>query len=407
MTESSLSERLRSYREKQGISQETLAGWLGVSRSTLAQYESGEKQPGVSVLENMAYRLGCDVESMLFSPGGIDPTIVLLRADPGLRENEEAQDCIRRCVRIGKEVSWLEEMLGVPRAAESLPGYRIQPPSSRIDAVRQGERAAAHERQRLGLGSSSIGNVISVLEDSGICASIVPLSNEISGVSIMEGSGFHVFVNLNHPSTRRRFFLAHEYAHVLLDLQNDSKVVVSCSSDAPTLREVRANAFAAAFLAPEEGCLSFIHSAGKGRPSRVEYSTFNGDDAVEANERNKTVEQSIQVYDILLLAAHFGISPEAAAYRLYNIHLLSEKDRDSFINGLKNGSHRGLSALFKPPFLCEGCEGSNFRDRLLGLALEAYRRGSITTGRLIEIAALADMDREHVEEALSGLDPIG
>ncbi len=58
MTEESLAQRLRSFRERQGLSQETLAKWLGVSRSALASYESGMRNPGISVLENMAYRWG-------------------------------------------------------------------------------------------------------------------------------------------------------------------------------------------------------------------------------------------------------------------------------------------------------------------------------------------------------------
>lgn len=407
MTEESLAQRLRSFRERQGLSQETLAKWLGVSRSALASYESGMRNPGISVLENMAYRLGCGVETLLTSPEGIDPTAVLLRADPGLQENEEAQDCVRRCVRIGQEVSWLEEKLAVPRASESMPSYRMQTPSSKIESIRQGERIASQERQRLGLGYTPIENVVNVLSDSGVCASLVPLSAEISGISIMQDNGFHVFVNSSHSPARQRFSLAHEFAHVLLDLKHDSRVVISQNSDANALREVRANAFAAAFLAPEEGCMRFIHACGKGKPSRVEYSSFNEHSEVSANERNIAVEQSIQLYDILLLADHFGISPETAVYRLANVRLLSEKERDGFFTSLRNGGVKRFSGVFRSPSICREDQGSSFRDRLMGLALEAFRRGLVTTGRIVEIASLADIGREEVEEAVSSLEPIG
>jgi hypothetical protein len=139
----------------------------------------------------------------------------------------------------------------------------------------------------------------------------------------------------------------------------------------------------------------------------VEYSSFNEHSEVSANERNIAVEQSIQLYDILLLADHFGISPETAVYRLANVRLLSEKERDGFFTSLRNGGVKRFSGVFRSPSICREDQGSSFRDRLMGLALEAFRRGLVTTGRIVEIASLADIGREEVEEAVSSLEPIG
>ena len=55
-------------------------------------------------------------------------------------------------------------------------------------------------------------------------------------------------------SLRRRFSIAHEYAHVLLD--RELKAILSHARDRSSWMEVRANAFAASFLMPAEGVRS-------------------------------------------------------------------------------------------------------------------------------------------------------
>ncbi len=403
MPEVRIGDRIRQIRERQGISQETLAGWLGVSRAILAQVESGVRNPGIALLENLAYRLGCDLRSLASGDSRIDPVQVLFRADPKLIENTEAMGSIQKCIRISKETSRLEEILGVDRASSGSARFPTPAPRSRMEAVRQGERAAESERRRLRLGVEPIQNMVSLLEGEGIVTAQVSLAADISGISFLGDPWIFIFINLSHRAARKRFSFAHEYAHAILDLQEDSRVVISLDSEAGQLREVRANAFAAAFLAPEESCRQFLISSGKGRSSRIEYAAFGGSDPVGAYERNAAHEQAVQPHDILNLARHFGVSPETAAFRLGNIRLLDEKDRDRFLEDYRSGSLAGLKRLIPDPEWSEEREDYSFTSRMLGLALEARRRGEITTGRLIEIADLVDIDRSAVEEALAAI----
>lgn len=407
MPEIRLGERLRRLRERQGITQETMAKWLGVSRSMLGLIESGEKMPGLSMIEKLSYRLGCDTRTMLQDSGDIDPLLVMLRADPRLQESEKDTDSIRKCIRLGREITYLERTLGIDRAELASVRSSGNTPGSRLDAVRQGERAAEHERRRLGLGDAPIENMISFLEGEGVITSQVPLDANVSGVSILSGHDLFVFVNKTHPAARRRFSLAHEYAHVLFDLREDSRFVISLDDEGGILREVRANAFAASFLAPEKGCRDFVLAAGKGKASRIGYIAPSGDGVVEAKERNLAADQSLQPYDILLVARQFGISAEMAAYRLSNIRLLGDESRERFLADLRSGALAGLKKLIPDPSWYEDKEDFCFSSRLLGLALEARRRGDITTGRLVEVAALVDIPRGDVEEALASLEMIG
>lgn len=57
MTQSRIGNRLKTLREQRGYSQEKLANLIGVSRSTLSNYEKDKTSPKMDVLENMAKHL--------------------------------------------------------------------------------------------------------------------------------------------------------------------------------------------------------------------------------------------------------------------------------------------------------------------------------------------------------------
>jgi Zn-dependent peptidase ImmA (M78 family) len=71
-----------------------------------------------------------------------------------------------------------------------------------------------------------------------------------------------VVANRAHHYLRRRFSFAHEYAHVVAD--RDRSGLISRTSERDDLVEMRANAFAASFLMPEDGVRQFVAGLGKG-----------------------------------------------------------------------------------------------------------------------------------------------
>ena len=81
--------------------------------------------------------------------------------------------------------------------------------------------------------------------------------NGMSGMFLRHSSiGMVILVNYEHPRARKRFSYAHEYAHALLD--RNLSVTVTTEGNRSDLIEVRANAFAAAFLMPEDGVNAFF-----------------------------------------------------------------------------------------------------------------------------------------------------
>ncbi len=94
-----------------------------------------------------------------------------------------------------------------------------------------------------------MGDLVELFESQGVRTGSVLLPANISGLTLLNDKlDIFIVINSNHPALRRRFSLAHEYAHVLIDRD-------------------RANAFAAEFLMPAEGILQFVHALGT-RPFR-------------------------------------------------------------------------------------------------------------------------------------------
>jgi hypothetical protein len=105
----------------------------------------------------------------------------------------------------------------------------------------------------------------------------------------------------------------------------------------------------------------------------------------------------VQLYDIVRLAHHFGVSRIAALYRLRNLRILSKpefdqlKELDDLGRGEQLAEHLGLPE----PNHVEAREG--FQHRILGLALEAYRRDEISRGKLGELGTMLGISRDRLE----------
>lgn len=61
----SFRDALRMYRKKAGLSQTELAKALGVGRSTVCMYESGDREPGFDMLGKIAAVLGVPASALI------------------------------------------------------------------------------------------------------------------------------------------------------------------------------------------------------------------------------------------------------------------------------------------------------------------------------------------------------
>lgn len=135
-----------------------------------------------------------------------------------------------------------------------------------------------------------------------------PENLELSGMLVREGNRTYMAVNQIQSSHRKRFTVAHEIGHFLLDESKtvwiDKRVSFRKEADVGTpanykLEEVRANRFAAELLMPEDAV-----------SIRFRQSTHDGDDWDEEGP-------------LVALAAEFDVSLQAMLIRLQGLGLLT------------------------------------------------------------------------------------
>lgn len=390
ITEAELGRRLKAAREQLDLTQEQVAAQLQLSRGALAQVELGMRAPNSLQLARLAeiYRrsLG-DFLADEFDAEGRDALLALFRTDAQIADDPARAAAVRRCVSLAREYTHLEELLGIAADRPAPPEYDLPVPNNRWDAIQQGERLAEGERDRLGLGTDSIRDIRVVLEQQGIRVLKEDLLPEnVSGVFLNDRRhGLSIIVNGAHHSRRQLFSYAHEYAHALAD--RDLASLVSKIENRTELREVRANAFAAAFLMPDAGVRAFMRSRGKADAPSV-LQVFDENEALTAQRRAISRGQEVQLYDIVHIASHFGTSFDSALYRLLNLRIISDVQRERFAD------QRDVANAIRSEFFNEDEREDEQLQHphkdFLFLALDAFRRAEISRGKLNELAVLAE-----------------
>jgi Zn-dependent peptidase ImmA (M78 family)/DNA-binding XRE family transcriptional regulator len=380
------------------MTQDAVAKALAVSRPTVVQIEQGNRAVSSIELQKLAFLFGRDLRDFFRDEFSAEDAIVaLFRAEADAPDHEEVVNRLRECMALGRELTNLEQLLGIARDLAGVAQYPLPTSQRKWDAIQQGERVADEERRRLGLGTAPAPDMVELLETQGVRTAVVNLPADVSGLTLSDGQvGLFIVVNAAHHAWRRRFSFAHEYAHVLVD--RDRSGLISRSSQKNDLPEIRANAFAAAFLMPKEGVRQFIAGLGKGRPSRGYADVFDEADAVAVEGRSEPHSQDLQLYDVVQIAHHFGVSRVSALYRLQNLRFIGEEE----LKRLKESDAsqgRAVADLLGLPDP-DPAVRNEFRHRFVGLGLEAYRRHQITRGKLAELGAMVDLDQQAIDRLI-------
>ncbi len=401
VTQQELGRRIRLAREACGLTQESAAAQLGVSRPTFVQIEGGNRSVSSLELDRLAFVFGRDMREFVGDDFKEQDTLaVLFRAGNLIDGDSEVVEKLRECVAIGRELTNLERLIGVDHDVPAMALYPLTPPGKRWEAIKQGEWLAEEERRRLGLGSGPLPRVVDLLESQSVRTGVIDLPEDISGLTLHDrGFGLFVIANRRHHYLRRRFSFAHEYAHVVADRERFG--LVSRSSERDNLVEVRANAFAASFLMPEEGVRQIVASFGKGQPSRTYSEVFDETGSVNVEARTDPGTQALQLYDVVQLAQHFRVSRLSALYRLRNLRLLDELEFTAFRKAERVGSGARVAELLGFTEPDHEALRSEFRHRFIALGLEAYRRDEISLSKLREIVAMVDVSREDLERVVA------
>jgi Zn-dependent peptidase ImmA (M78 family) len=204
----------------------------------------------------------------------------------------------------------LHNVLGQARTTE-LPDIKV-PALPALSPGQEGSQLGEAIYRELVDPNATFVDIEAILRRLNITYSLDELSDRSTrAVSLLsENFGIHMVVNRNYlrgVSERvLRFTLAHELGHILFDRDRSLRLAVVSGPWAPQAIEKRANAFAAAFLMPEE-LLDRLSKQLK-RPLRERR-------AAEA------------------VASHLRVSLSSLADRMYNLLLVTREEADDILYG--------------------------------------------------------------------------
>ena len=352
-----IGQRIKSARMNSGLSQDELAKKLDVHRPTISQIESGKR--AVDTVELVALSrileqpLSFFVELNPDTQTAEDELNILYRADD---ISESDKPVIDDFIRLCKDYAEIEKFSGIEKDTP-FPLWK-KSVRTKPQAIQDGEKAAISLRKLLDLGTSPVKDLSSILENYGIKVFFRSLqSSKAWGFSVSSKElGHCIFVNTACVRSRQLFTLAHELGHLYMDQKHT--VTMFSEHDSPNstrqygntnLLEVRANAFAAAFLIPEDEIGELLDN--------VHY----------------TDKKYITPHIIRYLCSYFGVSYPAMVYRLHNLDYFGKgKCEELLKNPIRVSSdHSELQPASLP-------------ERYITLALEAYRSMKISIGKLAD-----------------------
>jgi hypothetical protein len=139
---------------------------------------------------------------------------------------------------------------------------------------------------------------------------------------------------------------------------------------------------------PTEGVADHLRQLDKGSPSRRSQSLFDvaNDTVMETELRTKPGSQSITYQDGASLARRFGVSFDAAIWRLKSLGRIGGGETHTLL-AQRDMANRYLRTLFDGQSeTAEEPREQELRGQLVRLAVEAFRQEEISRGRLMEIA---------------------
>lgn len=240
-----LSINLMRLRKLNKLTQQDLADAAGISRVAYRNLEKGNAEPRSSTLQALAKALNASVMDLM-TP---QPELKSLRyrANKEMTEQERAQgqQVVARTGNWLFDFNELEDVLGRKKVS------RLKRASKRTKP----ETAAAELRKEL-LGQNStcdcVPDICELLENAGIKIFLSDFKvSKLFGLSIGEADGgpaMAINAGSKIPVERQIFSIAHELGHLVLHQDTYGKDSDELSDN----QEREADAFAAAFLMPQE-----------------------------------------------------------------------------------------------------------------------------------------------------------
>ena len=162
-----------------------MAKKLRLSRSLVAQIELANRPVTADELAKFADLYGTPAVELTGTRVASDDLVTgtLLNLAPALLKEFDMQSRIHGVLGSLMAASHLERLLERP-ARTGPPTYPLPSPRTLVDAIRQGEEIAEHERQRLGLRDAPLPELSDLCAAQGVPVFALKLPDELSGLFI-------------------------------------------------------------------------------------------------------------------------------------------------------------------------------------------------------------------------------
>ncbi|MBN1905361.1 MAG: ImmA/IrrE family metallo-endopeptidase [Deltaproteobacteria bacterium] len=339
-------ERLSAARKMAGLSLDALAQRAGaiVTKQAISKYEKGMIKPGSDVLLALANALNVKVD-FFFRASNIDVEGIEFRKRSRLAKKEEDRVKYKTIEFVQKYLE-IEEILGLT------PSFKNPVTQNYVKNYEDIEKAAAEIRKKWKLGNGPVPNLIELLEDKGFKIFEMDADEQFDGLSgFVEGKKIPVIAIFKKSEpVRKRFTIAHELGHLLLEFPEAKK-------ESP---EKLCHAFAGALLLPREVMIEELWEK-RSRITEWELMKIRG-------------LYGVSMQAIMARAFHLGIIT-ANVYRQFNI----------FVN--KNGWRKSEPGVY------EGIEEAN-RFKQLVMYAAAEQIISFSKGAELFNQSLGEFEKE-------------
>ena len=210
MNAEELGRKLRNIRLARGLSQQSVADLLGLSRPAITQMELGNRSVStleVSKLLDIYMVSATEFFSDKDSVPEEDVYLSLHEVAPDLEANQSVKKQVTLCEYFLREGVFFKRLLG-KETQPLAPIYAFPVPKNTLQAAKQAEQVADFERSRLGLGSEPIADISDSIYFQGIWASRIDLPADVSGLFFNHPNiGLVILANASFSKDKIRFFL--------------------------------------------------------------------------------------------------------------------------------------------------------------------------------------------------------
>ena len=351
-----LGKRLQLARKRQGLTQADAARIIGVARTTVTAVEKGDRRIKASELMKLAEAYGREVSDFVTDRPIIDRPVVQFRSafSRTVEDEKLIAPFVIELTDLCSDYLELERITGKSLVRNYPSLYQYDHYSGRSEQAAEG--IAIAERNRLGLGDAPLPILRDFLEKHvGLRIFYLPLkpSQSFSEIYFFDSrAGGCIAINSSHPVGRRRWSLAHAYAHFLVHRSKPNLGIIDQYQRKPESERFADN-FATYFLLPTYGVTQRFNAMHR------------------ANGR-------ITPADLVQLAHYYGASFQALVLRLENMRLLPSGIWDKLNSrGFRVKDAQERLGLAKFPDSDEMLPA-----RYQQLAIEAFEDAEISEGQL-------------------------